>query len=235
VHYRATPGRENYGVGDISWRAAAIYCNWLHNDQSTNRQSFLNGAYDVATFGAIGNSFTDQSTHNPGAKFWVPTLGEWVKAAYYDPNKGGTGVGGYWWYQNGADAQPIYGAPLDGGQANSGFYRGSNGVDATQIPLMSYTGTQSPWGVMDLAGGTQEWTEGLFTADDGYKERLIGGSAWASIADPFFSDRLGFAASSYPTSEGFYQGFRIAASVPAPGVGAVMFMVFGGLAVRRRR
>ncbi len=31
VHYRAIPGRENFGVGDVSWRAAAMYCNWLHN------------------------------------------------------------------------------------------------------------------------------------------------------------------------------------------------------------
>jgi hypothetical protein len=39
---------------------AAMYCNWLHNNQSTDRQAFLNGAYDVSTFGYSGTVFTDQ-------------------------------------------------------------------------------------------------------------------------------------------------------------------------------
>jgi len=40
-------------VGDISWRVAAMYCNWLHNDKRNDRAAFLNGAYDVSTFGYL--------------------------------------------------------------------------------------------------------------------------------------------------------------------------------------
>ena len=40
-------------VGDISWRVAAMYCKWLHNDKRTDRAAFLNGAYDVSTFGYL--------------------------------------------------------------------------------------------------------------------------------------------------------------------------------------
>lgn len=84
VHYRAIPGRENFGVGDISWRAAAMYCNWLHNGQSTSRESFLSGAYDVSTFGVRGNVFTDQASRSPDARFWIPSMSEWMPAGPMD-------------------------------------------------------------------------------------------------------------------------------------------------------
>ena len=234
--FQVIPGRENYGVGDISWRAAAIYCNWLHNDQQTSRVSFLNGSYDVSTFGANGNVFQDQATHNADARFWIPTFSESMKAGYYDPNKGGPGQGGYWRYQNGTNTAPVYAGPMDGGGANAGFNTTSTGVDALSIPLMSYVNTQSPWGVMDLAGATEEWTERIYTnTSSGYRERATLGSGWASSVDGF-TDSLGLGVGSgYPTDEGYFNGFRIAASVPTPGVGAVIFTMLGGMVIRRRR
>ncbi|MCC6321257.1 MAG: SUMF1/EgtB/PvdO family nonheme iron enzyme, partial [Phycisphaerales bacterium] len=78
-------------VSDISWRMAAIYCNWLHNGQSTDRAAFMSGAYDVTTFGfesGVPNlRFTDQREHSPGARYWIPTWDEWLKSAHYDPDK----------------------------------------------------------------------------------------------------------------------------------------------------
>ena len=40
------------------------------------------------------------------AKYFLPSEDEWYKAAYYDPNKGGAGVGGYWDYATGSDSAP---------------------------------------------------------------------------------------------------------------------------------
>jgi len=56
-------------VGDITWRQAAMYCNWLTNGKGTNPAAFLSGAYDVSTFGFNGNIFTDQLEHTPGASY----------------------------------------------------------------------------------------------------------------------------------------------------------------------
>ena len=230
-------GNENLGVGDISWRAASIYCNWLHNNQQTSRQGFLNGAYDVSTYGGSGRVFTDQTTHNPDAKFWIPTMGEWMKAAFHDPNRTSieqTGQPGWWRYPNGTNTPPVYAAPEVGGGANAGFNSTPSGIDATRIPLMSYTNTQSPWGVMDLAGATEEWTESIFYYSNGNKDRFILGSSWASPVG-FFSDRLGTTGAGHPGDEGYFQGFRIAASIPSPSGGAAMCIVAWGLIVRRRR
>ena len=75
-------GGGQYGrTGNISWRTAAIYCNWLHNDQAVTRDAFMSGAYDVGTFGFTGaDRYTDQLTHSPGARFWVPTMDQWMRA-----------------------------------------------------------------------------------------------------------------------------------------------------------
>jgi len=85
VRYVVIPGRENQGVGNISWRTAAIYCNWLHNDQAITRNAFMSGAYDVSTFGYALNPATgqrdmatDQIARSPGARFFLPTWDEWL-------------------------------------------------------------------------------------------------------------------------------------------------------------
>ncbi len=74
-------GSGNMPNGGVSWRTAAIFTNWLCNDKRTDRAAFMNGAYDVSTFRSIGAPdgtpiFLDQWTHNPGAKYWIPTLDE---------------------------------------------------------------------------------------------------------------------------------------------------------------
>jgi hypothetical protein len=112
------PGNAMIPVGDISWRMAAEYCNWLCNNKSTDRSAFLNGAYDVSTFAYNGNAFTDQPAHTPGAQYWIPTLDEWIKAAHYDPNRYGPGQGGYWIYSITRDTAPLPGPPPSmGGRA----------------------------------------------------------------------------------------------------------------------
>ncbi len=79
-------GKEMRGASNISWRVAAIYCNWLHNGKATNREAFLTGAYGVSMFGNTGNgTFSDQLTRSPGAIYFIPTYDEWLKAVHYDP------------------------------------------------------------------------------------------------------------------------------------------------------
>ncbi len=148
------PGNEMIPVGDISWRMAAIYANWLHNDKSTARSAFLNGAYDVSTFGYInGDVATDQAAHHPSARYWIPALDEMIKASHRDPNKpnlDGT-TGGYWLYSNGS-TQPWVGAPPAsmGGNGTANFGWDSDdfpGVNPYTVPLGSYA-TTNPLGTL---------------------------------------------------------------------------------------
>jgi|LakMenE18May11ns_1017448.scaffolds.fasta_scaffold9843873_1 hypothetical protein len=68
---------------------------------ATATSSTETGAYTLG-------SFDDRHPpgEKPGARYWVPSENEWYKAAYYDPNKSGSGVGGYWSYATQSDTAP---------------------------------------------------------------------------------------------------------------------------------
>lgn len=214
-------------VSGVSWRTAAYFCNWLHNNKQADLASLTNGAYDTSTFGYNGGVFTDQAAHHPNARYWIPTLDEWIKAAFYDPTKNG-GVGGYWLYPNAADTPLTYGPPGQG-QANSGF--NLPGDAQFRIPLMSYD-TASYYGMRDAAGGTREWTESILTAA-GAPFRMVHGSGWATVG--FTTDRINRTGALFPDSEGTIYGFRIAAAIPAPSTSGILLVMIGVLARRRRR
>lgn len=220
-------GNENRLVGNISWRMAAMYCNWLTNDKSSDRAAFLSGAYDVSTFGYDNGVFTDQLERSPGARYFIPTWDEWLKAAHYDPDKNGPGEGGWWIYSDSSD-DPLVPGPPGVGEANFGFSGGSD------IPLGAYPDVQSPWGLLDVAGGTTEWTEGVLTGTGGVRVRYQEGSYWSSSPGISNRDSIYTPGSEFPNVSTGDFGFRIAAFVPAPGVCAVGV---GGLflVVRRHR
>ncbi len=246
ARWRVPPGREMRPVGDISWRMAAMYCNWLCNDKSTDRSAFLSGAYDVSTFGSIGGVFTDQATRSPGARYFIPTWDEWLKAAHYDPNKpnaDGT-VGGWWRYSISSDTAPVSGPPpslapagVEAGQVNTGGWPYFDlNINPSSIPLGAYSTAMSPWGLFDTAGGTAEWTEEIrqfFTA--GNKFRVADGSWW--YAGSTGVDAIGLrAADDFPWIPSFEYGLRVAAAVPSPSAALCLVILMApSLSSTRRR
>jgi hypothetical protein len=209
-------------VSGISWRTAAVLCNWLHNDKSTSSTAFLNGAYDVSTFtpefGGVPR-FDDQRTHSPGAKYWIPTLDESMKAGYYDPEKNG-GAGGWWTYPNRSDTPLVYGPPPSfggngTGQANAGFEL--PGRAELRIPLGAYPSVTSPWGLLDVAGGTTEWLEEFRVSDDNQYFRLVDGSfRGSSLGNDL--DAITSWGSDWPWAGATNMGVRLASVVPTPGM-----------------
>jgi hypothetical protein len=199
-----------YGV---TWRTAAMYCNWLHNGKSGDPASLSSGAYEVSTFGQNSDgTFTDQPTRSPGARYWIPSLDEWLKAAHWDPNHAGNN--GWWTYSNGSDVALTYGPPPsfggDGtGQANAVF-RLPNFAEYN-IPLGSYPGTPSVWGLLDVAGAGGEWTEEALV--DRY--RLSMGSHAAGTAGPDIVYGIGGSIAPWSISGDF--NLRLASAVASPG------------------
>ena len=240
--WSVVPGREMYAVGNISWRMAAMYCNWLHNDKSTDRAAFLSGAYDVNTFGSVPGFpgiFSDQFTRSPGARYFIPSWDEWLKAAHYDANKNGPGQGGWWLYSTTSDTAPIPNppgslVPGSNGQVNAAWSQQYNGVISPfAVPLGAYAGVTSPWGLYDTAGATMEWTEEVLTDVTGVRYRVLDGSWW--VDGPVGVDMAGFpAADDFPNVSTFDRGFRIASAVPGPGSGSLLVFAGACFAVRRR-
>lgn len=196
---------------EVGFRYAARYVNWLHNDKRLDQAAFENGAYDTSTFGFVpgdDGGFTDQQSHSPGARYWIPTQDEWLKAAHFDPDRHGPGMPGYWLYSHSSDSPPAFGSPENGGNTSTG------GRIAFQLPEVgAYRDVQSPWGLWDASGGFQEWSEG----------RHIQGSSWRdsyslSIIDGL--DRIDdLKATSAPQN---LFAFRLARAVPSPGWAGVL-------------
>jgi formylglycine-generating enzyme required for sulfatase activity len=235
------PGQEMRAVGGITWRTAAMYCNWLHNDKRIDRSAFMSGVYDVSTFGDVGPGFTDQAVRSPGARYFIPTVDEWLKAAHYDPNKNGDGQGGWWDYSTRSDARPRYGLPpsMGGtGQVNA-YYTDFPLRREWTVPLGAYTEVTSPWGLFDVAGATSEWCEDVYfnrTNPNFGIARGLDGSHFAS-GDPGIGSNIdgGWGLGSGLPSDPFYgYGFRVASVVPTPGTVCVFGMI-GALVSSRRR
>jgi len=235
VRYRLKPIADAgmMPVASITWRQAAMYCNWLHNGKSSDLSARLNGAYDASTFAFTSPGvWTDQAAHSPGARYWIPTLDEWIKAVHFDPIASGpNGEVGRWWLQpNGTDIALTYGPPGQG-QANSGFELAGNGH--WNIPLGSYPQTVTPWGLLDAAGGTAEWLESIYTVGT-LRSRIADGSAGGLSVTQAGDLLYSYGADSPASGAGIY-GFRIASAVPSPGVPAAFGMIAAFHIGRRRR
>ncbi len=226
---RNVPDAEVLPVGGITWREAAMFCNWLHNGKVPTIASVMDGAYDASTFTKNPDgTFNDQLTHHPSAKYWIPTFDEWIKAAHYDPDRHGPGEGGWWMYPIGSDAVPNYGPP-GVGEANAAFELPGNGQ--WDIPLGAYPESTSPWGLLDAAGAAGEWTEGYSFEGTPEQRWWEGSTASTSHYLSELGDRVTRLSAADPWSGGVDHGFRIASSVPCPG----SLLLFGVALLQRPR
>ncbi len=200
--------RTNMGpkpVNFVSFWDAARFCNWLNNGQGS--ANLTTGAYvnvgDQANF-----------ARQAGARVFLPTRHEWYKAAYYDPNKGGAGVPGYWMYATKSASTPtIATANATGGISNPGanvvnYWKGAdwNGQDGNVTTVGSAgASSASAYGTFDQCGNVWEWGE---TPDINGTRSLLGGTWDAQGALYLAKSFWGVYA---PANEGNNIGFRIAA------------------------
>lgn len=232
---RNLPQAERLPVVGITWYNAARYCNWLHNGKQNTLESLVTGAYDTTTFGPTMNGQRpDALTHLPGAKYWIPTFDEWLKAVHYDPDRYGDGQGGYWMYPNGTDTPLIRGTVESGGQTNAN----SPSIPVSSVWLGAYTNVQTPWGLFDASGGAAEWCEDA--TDFTRTFRRYDGSAYIVEMSnpPNMIDLVYRTGGTPPDSSGFAAvgaGLRIASSIPSPS-GVIGLSLLGfSLTFRRRK
>lgn len=221
---------ETMPVIGISWYNAARYCNWLHNGKALSLEALVTGAYDTTTWRIdpnTGRQLADEH-HLPGAKFWIPTRSEWIKAAHYDPTK--DGVGGWWLYPNRSDTPLIFDTVANGGQSNATLRPGD---DLSIHGLGLYPDQQSYYGLLDLSGGAMEWLEEFL--DDpqlSQASRRLDGTTTFRAFGPAVLD-LAYEFTGLNAASESTGGLRIASSIPGPP--ACVLIVLGTLTIHTQR
>lgn len=209
--YSMNPVHNDQAV-QFGWRYAARYCNWLTNGKALTRDAFERGAYDTSTFTTNPDgTINDQLAHSPGALYWIPTRDEWVKATYYDPNKHGPEIEGYWRHPGGQDTPLISGAPgTPGAQTPSGVQ-----MPGFYPDVGSYPDVNAPWGLLDTSGGQMEWTETGVNHLVGGRRVSLGSFTGQSTSAYELFDRIEHSLSQI-SGPGGLAGMRLASSVPEP-------------------
>jgi serine/threonine-protein kinase len=149
--YRPKPGMAEKPVANVRWADAARLANWLHNGATLAEDATEHGAY------AIENRELDPVTALPkqeGARFWVPSVDEWFKAAYF---RGGKSSAGYWKYPTATNTELIPAANTE-----AAVQAGLRGIETRanfegQLPLtVGMNGAASAYGVFDMGGNAAD-------------------------------------------------------------------------------
>ena len=193
----------------VSWNEAARFVNWLNtNTGSTPAYKFdVSGNFQLWQPSDPGYNPTNLY-RNSLARYFLPSVNEWYKAAYYDPV-----AGVYYDYPTGSDLVPD-GIDFAGDAIfDAVFFDGASNVEPNHVLDV---GQSSAFGTAGQGGNVREWVETAFDRVNNLVEenrRDQGGSisdssnalaAWNGIA--------GVA----PQFENGVVGFRVAAIVPEP-------------------
>ncbi len=204
----------NRPITYVNWFDVARFANWMHNGQGLG--STETGAYTLVG----GQTSGIAPAKNVGARFYIPTLNEWYKAAFY---KGGGTTAGYWTHATQSDSTPGNAIGSTPNQAN--FYEGDYAV--TQSPdvfsnqnyltdVGAFTSSPSAYGTFDQAGNVWEWND--LTGAAGSDRGLHGGT-WKFPAS--FGDYNSFSTmSGADVGTAGHQdniGFRLAGAAVVPG------------------
>ena len=215
----------------VSWNEGARFANWLNTSQGLPAAYKFNSQPGDQDYDANANIelWTDadpgfEDAHpfrNSQAQYFLPTIDEWHKAAYFDPVANG-GVGGYWSFPTGSDTEPR--TVASGTDRNTAVYsqpRQQGPADVTRA------GGVSPYGVMGMGGNAWEWNR-----EPGSAVRHGRGGGWDSAAGVLdASDRPFFGP---PTSEASGVGIRVV-SIPEPSSLPLGLLGILGLVMKRPR
>ena len=214
--YSAVSGKENQPVRLVSFYDGLRLCNWLANGQGNGDTE--TGSYDLS----LGINLT----RNVGATWVLPSVDEWHKAAYYDSN-----TGTYTEYPNGRNTIE---APTDQTTPRELNFGGSmlSWQGSVYFTSIGETTGRSAYGVCDMGGNVEEWTDSEAPPGQGTSRMQCGG---AYVTDASYLARAG-ADSRDPASEGESVGLRLAYIIPEPS--SLLLLLTGGALcpfLRRRK
>jgi hypothetical protein len=218
----------------VSWNEAARFVNWLNT--STGCAPPYKFAIQPGEAGYSANANIELWTiSDPGydpsnlyrnslARYFLPSVHEWYKAAYYDSTSGV-----YYNYPTGSDSIPTL--------VTSGTTAGTAVIGHSVGPAdITLAGGLSPYGTMGQGGNVIELEETDVDLVNGptvsSSARVRRGGYWASGSnDLSSSNRIGL----NPSFVSAFTGFRVASAIPEPSTIFLVGFALGAIFVFRAR
>jgi hypothetical protein len=222
----------------VTWNRAARFVNWLNTSSgSTPAYKFVTQPGEV---GYNANTLIQLWTpgdagYNPNnlyrnslARYFLPSVDEWYKAAYYDPTSGV-----YYDFPTGSNSVPD-GIDFVGDPNFDAVF--ADGASNSQPNDITNVGLLSPYGTAGQGGNVYEWEETDFDLVNGptvsTAGRGIRGGVWLGSSG-FLSSLVTLDSTYSPSIEFGDVGFRVATNVPEPST--LLLLCFGSLAGLWRR
>lgn len=182
----------------ITWFEAARFVNWLNDEKGASPAYKFNGStFELWQSGDAGYDATNPF-RNSDALYFLPSMDEWYKAAYFDPS-----TGGYFDFTTGSDTPPT--TVPSGTAPDTAVFSGQPGP----ADIMD-AGGLSALGIMAMGGNAWEWEESEVDLlnDSVSAARGIRGGDWQfSLVTSLKSDSRN---GNVPTLEDGGVGFRVA-------------------------
>lgn len=224
--------RDEMAASSITWVAAATFVNWLNTSQGYHAAYNLDGVEEVYPWTVQLWSSADawqvggeNLLRHKDAVYFLPSVDEWYKAAYYDPN-----ARVYYDYPTGSDTPPT--AVASGTDADTAVYSMEFDDGPADINL---AGGLSPYGTMGQGGNVFEWeeTEYDLVNDSTYPTRAFRGGSWDAPVSDFLHSTSRWGHGDRSLIFDMF-GFRVASVVPEPST-CTLALAATCLAMGRRR
>jgi formylglycine-generating enzyme required for sulfatase activity len=218
----------DYPATSVTWYEAAKFVNWLNTSTGSVPAYQFDGSGDFQLWTPSDAGYDPNNLYrNSLAKYFLPSLNEWHKAAYYDPM-----AGVYHQYPTGSDAVPdgidFVGDPMFEAVFDGGYNQGAPNI-------ITNVGVAGPYGTFGQGGNAFEWNEtaGDRDNDSGGEHRTIFGGSWATFVNVLEAGYTGGGIA--PTFEANSLGLRVVEIVPEPRSFFLVAAAIAGLVASRMR
>jgi formylglycine-generating enzyme required for sulfatase activity len=219
----------NFPATSVTWYEAARFVNWLNTSTGSVPAYKFDAAGNFQLWDGMDAGYNPANLYrNRLARYFLPSLNEWHKAAYYDPV-----AGVYYDYPTGSDTVPDGIDSVGDPNFDAVFYDGglNDGPNVT-----TDVGLLNRYGTAGQGGNVDEWDETAFDRlnDEANDQRASLGGTWATAANVLAASHTG--GGIVPHFEGSFIGFRIAGVIPEPSTLALLATgVSASLGRRSRR
>lgn len=145
----------DFPATSVTWYEAARFVNWLNTSTGNSSAYKFDGASNFQLWLPSDPGYNAANLYrNNRARYFLPSLNEWHKAAYYDPV-----AGVYYDYPTGSDSVPD-GIDFVGDTTFEVLF--NDGATNPDPNAITNVGLLSPYGIAGQGGNVTEWEETAF-------------------------------------------------------------------------